>query len=188
MSEVHVRGLSELQAFLDQLPAKLEANVMRGTLRAGAKLIEAQAKATVPVGPPSSEGKRLYGGYAGALRDSIRVTTSIKGATVYAHIKVGGKMKNGADVFYAHIIEGFWREHRSTPYAISAFKKGGMLSFGGIFRKTVMHPPIQAHPFLRPALDAQAQPAVIAAAEYMKGRLATREGLDTSAVLIEGDQ
>jgi hypothetical protein len=41
---------------------------------------------------------------------------------------------------------------------------------------------------MRPALDAQASAAVVAAAEYMKDRLATKHGLDTSDVVIEGDE
>jgi hypothetical protein len=41
---------------------------------------------------------------------------------------------------------------------------------------------------MRPALDQQAQAAVIATAEYMKNRLATKEGLDTADIVIAGDE
>ena len=44
---VHVKGLSDLQAFLDQLPAKVERNVMRGGLRAGANVIKPAAYANI---------------------------------------------------------------------------------------------------------------------------------------------
>ena len=47
MSDVKVKGLAELQAALDGLPAKIEANIMRGALRAGANVIRAEAKGTV---------------------------------------------------------------------------------------------------------------------------------------------
>mgnify|MGYP003394070328 CR=1 FL=1 len=158
---------------------------MRGALRAGAKVILDQAKATAPVGPPSSKGKKLYGGYAGALRDSIRVGTRIKGGTVTAYVRAGGKnAKTKADVFYANMIEF----GGTKSYTIAAFKKGGFLSLGGVFRKTVPHPALRKIPFMRPALDGQAQNAVIAAAEYMKNRLATKEGLDTADILVEGDE
>lgn len=184
---IYVKGLAELQKFLDTLPVKIEKNVMRGALRAGIKPIKDAAVAACPVGPPSSEGRRLYGLHEGSLRDSIRVTTRSKGGVVTASVKVGGKSKKTGDVFYAHIVEGFWKTHRTSPYPIAAFKKGGFLSFGGIFRKSVMHPPIVAHPFLRPALDGNATNAVIAAAEYIKRRLATKEGLDTSDIKIKAD-
>ncbi len=44
MNNINVRGLADLQKFLDQLPAKLETNVMRGALMAGLKPIEQDAK------------------------------------------------------------------------------------------------------------------------------------------------
>ena len=188
MPDLHVTGLVELQKFLDTLPAKLEANIMRGALRAGMTVIKAEAMANVPVGPPSSKSKRLYGGYLGALRDSLRISTSVRGGVVAVYLKAGGKLKNGADVFYAYIVEGFWRHHTTSAYPITASKKNGRLWFGGTFRKTVMHPPIEPHPFLRPALDHKAQAALVAAGEYIKERLATKEGLDTAHIRVEGDE
>jgi HK97 gp10 family phage protein len=182
---VHVKGLSDLNKFLQELPVKLERNVLRGALRAGVKPIKAAAVAACPVGEPSAEGKRLYGHYKGALRDSIRITTRSKGGRVTASVMAGGKTKKGADVFYAHMIEFTG----AVAHVIKApFWKGVKALFiGGRFLKSVHHPGMRAKPFMRPALDAQAQNAVIASAEYMKKRLATKEGLDTSGVLIEGD-
>ena len=183
MSDIKVKGLSDLQKFMDTLAPKLEANVMRGALRTGAKLIMEQAKVNVPVGPSASEGAKRYGGYAGALRDSIRLGTRIKGQWVTARVIVGGKTKGGADVWYAHLIE----YTGAKPHSITAKNRKG-LSIGGLFFQSVQHPGMKAHPFLRPALDNKAQSAVIATAEHMKKRLARKEGLDTSGVLIEGDE
>ena len=55
MSDIKVKGLSDLQKFMDTLAPKLEANVMRGALRSGSKLIMEQAKANVPVGATATE-------------------------------------------------------------------------------------------------------------------------------------
>lgn len=181
MSEIHVTGLKELAAFLDELPAKLQNNVMRGALRAGANEIKKEAQMLCPIGPPNAENVRLYGGYEGALRDSIRVGTRSRGGIVTSMVKAGGKIKN-ADVFYAHIVEFGAKAH-----TISAVN-GGALSFGGGVMQSVNHPGIKPHPFMRPALDGQAQIAVVSTAEYMKQRLATKFGLDTADVLIEGDE
>lgn len=46
---VQIHGLAELQRTLDQLPAKIEANVLRGALRAGANVIANEARRLVPV-------------------------------------------------------------------------------------------------------------------------------------------
>jgi hypothetical protein len=52
---------------------------------------------------------------------------------------------------------------------------------------TVWHPGARPRAWFRPALDSQAQNAVVAMAEYIKKRL-TKQGLDTSEVLIAGDE
>lgn len=179
----NIKGLSDLQKFLDQLPVKLEKNVMRSALRAGMKQVEVQAKANAPVGKPNSVNARLYGGYAGALRDSIRLGTSARGGKVTAYVRAGGKNKRSrADVFYAHFVEFRTRAH------VIAAKGKGWLAFAGLFVKRVDHPGTAPKPFMRPALDSQAVAAVNAAAKYMRDRLASKHGLDTSDVILEGDE
>jgi HK97 gp10 family phage protein len=160
---VNVKGLSDLAAFLDQLPTKVQNNVMRGALRAGMAPVRDDAKAYAAVA-------------TGLLRDGLKVSTRNKGGVVTASLKATGKHAR-----VAHLVEFGTAAHRI------AAKDGGALSFGGGFVQHVDHPGARARPFLRPALDGQAQNAIIAAAEYMKERLSTKEGLDTSAVLIEGD-
>jgi HK97 gp10 family phage protein len=181
MSEVHVKGLDELQKFLDTFPDKLQKNIMRGALRAGARTIMKQAKDNVPVGPPSSTNKKIYGGYAGALRDSIRVASRRnKGNQVMVSVVAGGKVKKtGANVFYAHIIEYGAASHTITAKGMKS------ISFGGMFFQTVQHPGMKAQPFMRPALDSHAQIATVAVGNYIKNRL-TKQGLDTSDITIEG--
>ena len=178
MAEIHVTGLAELQKFLDELSPKIERNILRGALRAGANVIKATAKANCPIGPPNKENAKLYGGYEGSLQASIRVGTRAKGGKVTAYVKAGGKNGGKADAYYAHMVE--WG---TRPHVISA-KPGHMLAFGGGFLHSVDHPGTKPHPFMRPALDTQAANAVVAAAEYMKARLATKEGLDTADIEI----
>lgn len=162
-STINVKGLSELSAFLDQLPTKVQNNVMRGALRAGMAPVKEDAKLRAAVA-------------TGALRDGLKVTTSNKAGVITANLKATGKHAR-----LAHLVEFGTAAHRI------AARDGGALSFGGGFVQHVEHPGALAHPFMRPALDGQAQNAVVAAGEYMRERLSTKEGLDTSAVLIEGD-
>lgn len=184
---VNVKGLSDLQKFLDQLPAKIERNIIRGALNAGAKPILDAAKANAPTARPSTENAKDRGGYHGALRDSLRISSKIAngrnilfdGQKVVVSVKAGGRKKDGADVYYAG-----WVEYGTRPHIIKA-RPGGKLYFGQAFYDFVMHPGAKARPFLRPAFDSQANAAIIASAEYIKKRLATKHGLDTADIAIE---
>lgn len=169
MSDIRVNGLADLQKFLDQLPAKMEANVMRSALRAGIKPMKAVAIANCPTGEPSETNKQKYKLYSGALRDSIRVSGRIdkRNGNVVARLIAGGKTKTGADVFYANMVEFGTRPH--------------IIGDG-------VHPGVMPKPFMRNALDSEANAALVSAGEYIKKRLATREGLNTADIEISIDE
>jgi HK97 gp10 family phage protein len=176
MSEIRIKGLSELQKQLNTIAPRLQANVLRGALREGAKPIAEAAKKNAPVGPTNTENEKLYGGYEGALRDSIRVGSKIdrRSGNVIAYARAGGKSKRTkADVFYAHIVEFGARPH--------SVKKGVKI---GSIRHDATHPGIRPRPFMRPALDANVKNAIIAAGEYIKKRLQMKHGLDTKDIEI----
>ena len=78
MADVKVKGLADLNKFLQQLPAKVEQSVLRGALRAGANVVMAEAKANVPVD-------------SGLLRDGLKVTTNSRRGRVTAKVKATGK-------------------------------------------------------------------------------------------------
>ena len=164
MSEVHVKGLAQLQTFLDQLPAKLERNVMRGALRAGMNEVKPVAQ-------------QMVHSVSGQLAAGLKIGTRARGGVVTASLKATGKHRS-----IAHLVEYGTKAHTITTKGMKA------LSFNGLLFQSVRHPGAEKRPFMRPALDQQAQAAVGAAAEYMKDRLATKHGLDTSAVLLEGDE
>lgn len=103
-----------------------------------------------------------------------------------ATVKAGGRTAKGGDVFYAHIIEFTGARPHTIP-ALSSLGKIFLNIFGNV-RTSVAHPGMKPRPFLRPALDSQAQNAVMMAAEYMKWRLSTKEGLDASGIVLEGDE
>lgn len=158
----HVKGLKELAAMLQTLPAKLEANVLRSALRAGANVVKAEAVRMAPV-------------KSGLLRAGLKVSTNNRRGTVTAKVKATGK--------HAYIAP--WLEYGVAAHKISG-KKGGWLSFGGLFAKSVQHPGFAPRPFMRPALDSQAQAALVAVGNAIKKRL-TKEGLNTADVEIEAE-
>jgi HK97 gp10 family phage protein len=160
---IYVKGLSDLQKFMDTLAPKVERNVLRGSLRAGMKVV-------LPV------AQQMAHKVSGQMADGLKLSTNARGGVVTASIKAKGP----------HGYLARWVEYGTAAHNIAA-KQHGWLSFMNIFVKEVAHPGARPFPFMRPALDAQAQPAVIAAAEYMKNRLATKEGLDTADIAI-GDE
>lgn len=184
MADIHVDGLVQLNDLLKTLPDKLRRNVLRAALRQGALIVQANAKAKAPVGEPSEEGRRLYGHYRGALRDSIRTTTKLHANSVSASVKAGGKSrKTGADVHYAHIVEFTGaKAHLIT----TRDAKGLTIGNRGEWVKYVHHPGMQAKAFMRPALDEGASAAVTRVGEYLKRRLARKPlNLDTADIVIE---
>ncbi len=82
-----LKGGKELQQLLDQLPAKIEANILRGGLRAGAKVLLNAVKESAPVDE-------------GDLAASARISTSIRRGQVRVFVKVGNEK-----AWYAHIVE-----------------------------------------------------------------------------------
>ena len=82
MAELNVTGLAELQKFIETFAPKLQRTIMRTGMRAGANVLRKIAVGIAPSGPPSAEGKRLYGGHVGALKQSIRVGTKFRRGVV----------------------------------------------------------------------------------------------------------
>jgi HK97 gp10 family phage protein len=161
MATIAVKGLSDLQRFLDELPAKVERNALRGALRAGANVIKPVAQANIH-------------SISGATAKSLKVRTDARGgrvtASVYTRYFVGRLLEyTGA------------KPHRITPAIAKA------ISIGGHAYSAVNHPGFSPKPFLRPALDTRASEAVVAVGEYLKLRLATKHGLDTSGVAVEAE-
>lgn len=187
MSEfVNVKGLSELQKFLDELPVKMERTIMRSALREGAKVILEEAKSNVAV----------KNGY---LRDSLRVRTRSKRGVVTASITSEGVEPRNIPIWIeygtnAHLIkvqedEKPTRMTRHGPRKLSMKTLNKMINrnslvIGGRFiGPVVSHPGAKPMPFMRPALDSKAQEALKAVGDAIKNRL-TKQGLDVSGVDI----
>ena len=149
MSEdIKIEGLAELQALLDELPAKIEGNVVRGGLRQAAKVVEAEAKRLCPVGK------------TGALQDSIHVSMRAKHGHISATVKAGG-----SKVFYAAMVEYGTARHWIKP------KDRKSLFVAGLMREAVDHPGAKKQPFMRPAIDGKASEAVDTMAAYLRDRI-----------------
>lgn len=179
-NDTNISGGRQLDDFLKTLATKMQKNIMRSALAAGARVIAKETKQHVSVGPTSTANEALYGGYEGALRDSVRVTSGVnQKGFVYASVKSGGRTKKGADVFYAHIVEFGARPHVIRSRGKKRLQLGGHFVAG-----TVMHPGMQGKPFMRPAADAAQAAAVAAVAAKIRERL-TKQGIDVPAPVDE---
>lgn len=195
---VNVKGLSELQRLLDTLPAKIEKNIMRGALRAGLQPIREAAKQNI---------NSVSGLLAASLDARQAVSVNARAGVVTAKLRAGtGFGQSGAPPGNLPI----WVEYGTRPHLVKVrpedrpsrmTRRGrrdfsirtinrmvarGSLQIGGQFvGESVAHPGAQPRPFMRPALDLNAGAAVVAAGEYVKQRLATKHGLDTSSIDIQ---
>jgi len=118
MSELEVKGLADLQRALQDLPVRIERNVMRGAVNAGGQVFRKEARANVPV-------------KSGDLRKSIRVSVrvSTKAGVIDGTVKAGDRK-----AFYAHMVEFGTQRH------IIKARKGGMLNINGRLVSQVDHP------------------------------------------------
>lgn len=151
MSDLEVKGLADLQRALQDLPVKIERNVMRGAVNAGGQVFRKEARAGVPV-------------KSGDLRNSIRVSVrvSTKAGRIDGTVKAGDRK-----AFYAHMVEFGTQRH------VIKARKGGMLNIGGRLVSQVDHPGARAKPFMRPAFDKAGQASITAFADYIRKRLPT---------------
>lgn len=177
-----IRGGRELAQFLQQLPVKVEKNIMRAALRAGAAVLREAARNNVPVDD-------------GLLRKSVRVSTNSKHGVVTATVKAGDKK-----AFYAHMVEYGTRPHlikvrdEDRPINYKLTQKRGVLTrvsirtmnrhslqIGGHFvGASVKHPGATPKPFMRPALDSKSSAAIQAVSAKIRERL-TQEGINAPA-------
>ncbi len=127
---VEVKGLSELQRTLSQLPGKLQERVGVKAVSAAAAVIQAEVKARAPVRSHMGAKKRGKGKdagqrYPGNLKKHIgRRRTSPGSGTVISYAVGPTKM-----AWYGALVE------KGTRYAA-------------------------AHPFMRPAIDAKGMQAI----------------------------
>lgn len=169
----NIKGLRALQGVLDTLPAKVEANIMRGGMRAGIKEIVKAVEQEAPAGPPSGTNAKRYGGRRGLLKASVRGSVKLKpkAGKLIGIVRAGGKAKGGGVAYYAQIVA-----KGSKPHVIKA-KKGKALPIGGGVA-LVHHPGARANDFAVRGMDRGAAPAVQSMAAYARNRLKTKHGLD----------
>lgn len=154
---LHIIGAKELSEALALLPANIERNIMRGALRAGAKVIFDDAKQNAPVD-------------GGDLKESLRISTNRKKGEVSASVKAGNKK-----AWYYHFVEFSTQPHiiraKNAKYLRFMAKDGT-----SVRTQQVNHTGTLEQPFMRPALDKKNAEAIVKTGDYIRKRLG-KEGL-----------
>lgn len=126
MSEINITGLKELNDLLQTLPAKIEANVLRGALRAGQKPILDAARENI-------------NDRTGALSKSLKIKTSNRKA-LSARLVAGDKTA----YMSPHMVESGTAQHFIKP------KNRKSLFFAGLAREVVDPPRRGGQPLYAP--------------------------------------
>jgi hypothetical protein len=162
MATTNVKGLAELQAMLNTLPAKMERNILRSALRQGANVVMRKARENI-----TADGSEE----TGLMRKGIKVSTGGRKGSVIARVRATGP----------HAYLANWIEHGVQPHSIA---KGAKVA-SGKGQDGKLHPGFNEKPFLRPALDTEMQAATIAVGNTIKARLLTKAGLNTPMIEVE---
>lgn len=159
-TNVQVLGLSELNKMLQQMPAKIEKNILTGGLRAGVKVFQVAARQNLPANLLD-------------LQRSLKIRTSSKYGRLTATLVAGS-----SQAYYAHWVEYGTASYYTgkgksvgKPYPIKPLKKGGQLKIGNTYTSLVMHPGVKPRPYMRPALDQNADQSIRAVADYVRSRI-----------------
>lgn len=183
MTDQTITGGRELDELLRTLAPKLQKNINRAGLRAGAVVLRDEVKGNVPV-------------QSGDLRKSVRITSRAKGADVSVSVKAGDSI-----AYYARFVEYGTRPHlikvddrdrginRRTGNRISITtinRQQRSLAIGGnLIGPSVQHNGARPKPFMRPAVDSALPRAIEAITAKIRERL-TKQGLDAPAP-VAGD-
>jgi len=165
---IGLKGGPELAAFLQALPDKLQRNVVRGAMRAAARVVQIEARLNVPI--DTGLTKKAIVIRTSSRKGVVKATLRVRGNRAYiANFIEYGTAAHPIKVKFAKRRKRWTAKDQDTP-------RQSLLIDGRFVGKAVFHPGTPARPFFRPALDSKSREAVAAAATYVRSRL-TKEGL-----------
>lgn len=178
--DVQIVGLKQLHIALSTLPRKLQINVMRGALNAGAKPFREELKKS-----------KKFKNRSGLLRSTVRTDTRLdrKEGLVVANTGFGGKGRGkkhgkGDKAFYGRFLEFGTKAHVIKPKNKKALKIMFPRKKKPRFFAKVMHKGIKPKKIVREIFDKNTEKAIRLTAAYIRNRLKTKHGLDLDALGI----
>ncbi|WP_066723566.1 hypothetical protein [Sphingomonas pituitosa] len=161
---VTVKGADVVARYLANLPAEIEAKLLRGAGRAAGAVVKEEAQARA---------------LSAEVRDDVVLRSSSRDGRIVVKVTVkpgwgyslGVWQEWGTAAHFISVAED-QRQGRSIG-RINKLSKEGSLVIGGQFvGATIYHPGARPHPFLRPALDMRGSDAIAAAQAYINARIA----------------
>ena len=172
-----ITGLADLKNLLATLPAKIENNILRGAMRAGAGVIAEEAKRLVPSGPGRP-------GDVNHLRDSIKFSARSEPGLVTAKVQTKGPgaykapwIEFGTAAHYISVDDDV-RDGLTVKRINRKVGEGSLVINGHFVGKSVHHPGARKIPFMRPAVDNKQGEAIEAISAYITQRC-TKAGIET---------
>jgi len=153
-----LEGTAELSRVLQDFLVAMEARVISGALRKGAKEVEAFAKDLVPE-------------RTGELKDSIKIRRQVSKKRGFVNFFVTAGDRKSGQGWYAHLVEYGTGPHEIRP------RKAKSLFIAGLLRTVVNHPGAKGAGFMRRAFDKGSEPALTSITAEVKagvGRLLKR--------------
>jgi len=163
-----IEGLAEIERRLSAMPVVIQRRILRGALRAGARVFRRHMVQEVPI---SGERRLDYTGLApkipGDLRRSIRV-----GKPYIDRGRLSITTKAGNDkAFYAHMVEVGVRPHTISRRRNLGRSRNVLVIARQFVSGPVRHPGFAGRFFARSALASGEGPAVLAFRNYFDNRV-----------------
>lgn len=167
-----VDGLKELNAMLQQLPLRVEKNIMRTAIGAASRVVRDKAKELAPA--DSGQLRRsIRSGSTRVRRGKAQV--AVTAAAWYARF-----LEFGTASFYIGSGKTVGKPYsipkRSRTGKVSRKKKALSFNGGDVAVNNVLHPGVRPQPFMRPAFDQSTGPAIEAFRQHVIARLAKEVG------------
>lgn len=174
------RGRAAVDRFFNQLPEKIERQLLRGAGRAAATVVADEARARAP----AHETKELIAIRAKAEPGQILARVVVKpgwGRTL------GIWSEYGTDPHFISVDDSQRRGRGIRRINKQVTRDGGtsLVINGKFVGKTVFHPGARADPFMRPALDLKKDDAIVAAQRYINARISG--GKIIGGLAVDGD-
>lgn len=156
---IRITGLEDIRRKLNVLGQRVATNVVRRGLRAGAVVVQDEARERAPV-RKRRDGTKAKG--AGTLRRSIRAETrgvfrDSSGVPVQhrAVVMIAKRTKGPRPRRYAHLVERGTKPHWVGYGARSQRRRGNTVSLAQVGKSRRWHPGAKAQPFMGPAFSAR---------------------------------